>query len=255
MKLLYCFSPIFISKRFSRNSVIQYKRRRSLLKNYRVLPSNQDENIYKKLNGPLEEIVPITPEKTSITIDILGEDTYPKLSEWRIRKIVQRARRVLPLPISLTTDDKLGYVWQQRFVKKLQKPSDNSIEKLQSQIPHFIKFMVENDPELFKQNFPELHKQHKELIEKLSLPVVDERKSLKAYFPFLEALKSADDARWEKLNELGEPQENRLLDEEYNNYLKHHDLIQYFATTLNSFDIRKEYKPEIEGWASQFWLR
>lgn len=253
MKLLNAISPLVISKRFSRNSVIQYRRRRSLLKDYQIVKPSE-ENVYARLQAPLAEIVPVNEKKTSITIDILGEEGYNQLSEWRRNNLVRRARRVLPLPISLTTDDQVGQVWKQRFGRNSRRKEANLTEKLWNQIPNFVHYLMEKDAEMFRQQFPELYSQYQELMRYASDPNKKQIVDPKVYFPFLNALEKIDPKDFESLQEADESVESKVLDQEYENYLKHHNLLQYFASTLNTIHA-SEYEPEIEGWTSQFWLR
>lgn len=260
MKLLQCATVLSNQVRGSRHSVVQFRRRRSLLKEFLIKPFNTKENVYAKLAAPVDKIVPINTQKTAITIDVLGEETYPKLTEWRRKKVLQRARRVLPLPISLTTDDQIGRIWKQRFRNSISKPNDHLTEKekLLIQIPDFVKLMIEKDAELLKNAFPEIYSRYQLLISQLGQSQCEISKkdsqpsSIVPYFPFLSQLKNFD---------LGSSQlkgtesvEDKLLDEEYESYLKHHDMLQYFASNLNNVG-RREYEPEIEGWTSQVWLR
>ena len=258
MKLLRCASLLCTQTRGSRNSVVQYRKRRSILKDYRVQRSEVSQNVYAQMASPIDKIVPIDSQKTAITIDILGEETYPKLTEWRRQNLVRRARRVLPLPISLTTDDQVGRIWKQRFLESIhqnQSKHESAKEKLFKQIPDFVKLMMEKDPNLFKNVFPEIYAQFQELTSKLGeIESIDTNQTsdLVPYFPFLSQLKNYEsDSKSVKYDE---PVEDKLLDEEYMNYLKHHEMLQYFASNLKNI-YHREYNPEIEGWTSQIWMR
>ncbi|OTF77489.1 50S ribosome-binding GTPase-like protein, partial [Euroglyphus maynei] len=261
MTLLTCTNRLFyIQCRQSRHSVTEFRKRKSLLNVYRIdRTSNENENVNKKLELPLNELVPVTPRKTSITIDVLDRETYSQLSEWRKQHLVRRARRVLPLPISLTTDDKLGYRWKQQYIKSLKKrnistaknPNDNSNEL----IPEFVRLMNNTNEELLKEKFPEIYEKFKSIRQSISddnnvneLVNVDKP----AYFPFsqMNSIQS---------NELLDPNEKPhrevgFNDDEYENFLKHNELLQFLASNIKGGSF-SEYEPEIRGWASQLWIR
>lgn len=247
----------FIQCRQSRHSVSEYRKRKSLLSNYRIdRKSDEIGNVYEKLQSPLNELVPVTPNKTSITIDVLDRETYAQLSEWRKANLVRRARRVLPLPISLTTDDKLGYRWKQQFIKSLKKrnilASRNLYDNPHESIPDFVRLMNDTNEEMLREKFPEIYEKFKSIRQSASdynfkeLVNVDKT----AYFPFSQTLKSNEllDSS-EKLH-----QEVGFNDEEYENFLKHNELLQFLASNIKAGPL-SEYEPEIRSWASQIWLR
>lgn len=260
MKLLRCACLLHVQRRGSRNSVVEFRRRRSLLKEFRVeRPEASVKNVYAEMASPVEKLAPVNSQKTAITIDVLGEETYPKLTEWRRRSLVTRARRVLPLPISLTTDEQIGRIWKQRFRTSisLQNKQLTEKEKLLSEIPDFVKLMMEKDPNLLKNAFPELYARYQQLLAHLGDNLADKQSSVPEsneipYFPFLSQLQNYEPTS--KQLQLNKEVENQLLDEEYENYLKHHEVLQYFASNLNKIH-HKQYGLEIEGWSSQLWLR
>lgn len=256
MKLLRCASLLHVQTRGSRNSVVEFRRRRSLLKEFRVeRPEANVKNVYAEMVSPVEKLAPVNSQKTAITIDVLGEETYPKLTEWRRRSLVTRARRVLPLPISLTTDEQIGRIWKQRFRTSisLQNKQLTEKEKFLSEIPDFVKLMIEKDPNLLKNAFPEIYAQYQQLTVHLGDNQSNVPESSDTpYFPFLSQLQNYEPTS--KQPQLNKDIENQLLDEEYENYLKHHEVLQYFASNLNKIH-HKQYGLEIEGWSSQMWLR
>lgn len=223
-------------------------------------PESSVKNVFAEMASPVEKIAPVNSQKTAITIDVLGEETYPKLTEWRRRNLVNRARRVLPLPISLTTDDQIGRIWKQRFRTSIlrQNKQLTERERLFSQVPDFVKLMLEKDPNLLKNAFPEIYARYTQLITLLKENSVNDSQSsvpessVAPYFPFLSQLQNYESTS--NLPQLNKEAENQLLDEEYENYLKHHEVLQYFASNLNKIH-HKQYDLEIEGWTSQVWLR
>lgn len=259
MKLLLCSKLFYLQTRGSRNSVAIFRKRRSVLKDFRVQETNDDTNIYKRISAPINKIVPVNSDKTSITIDILGTETFPKITNWRQRNLVRRARRVLPLPISLTTDDQIGKIWKQRFIDSIG--NDNKLskrEKMFNQIPDFVKLMMEKDPELLRNAFPQIYNSYKELL----LRIEKEESALKTkssiennvpYFPFGSKLNINNESENQDIK-LNQQYNDELLDQEYENYIKHNQVLQYFASNLKEIK-SKEVNSEIEGWSSQFWLR
>ena len=244
----------YIQCRQSRHSVAEFRKRKILLNEYRIdRTSNENENVYKKLESPLNELVPVTPRKTSITIDVLDKETYSQLSEWRQQNLVRRARRVLPLPISLTTDDKLGYRWKQQYIKSLKKRNILASRNRNSHelVPDFVRLMNDANEELLKEKFPEIYEKFKSLCQTSdnnSNELVNVDKP--AYFPFSQTLKSN-----ESLNLNEKPHsEVGFNDDEYENFLKHNELLQFLASNIKSGPF-SEYEPEIRNWASQLWLR
>lgn len=260
MKLLRCASLLHVQTRGSRNSVVEFRRRRSLLKEFRIeRPETNVKNVYAEMASPVEKLAPVNSRKTAITIDVLGEETYPTLTEWRRRSLVSRARRVLPLPISLTTDEQIGRIWKQRFRTSisLQNKRLTEKERLLGEIPDFVKLMMEKDPNLLKSAFPEIYARYQQLSAHLGDNLDNNQSSVPEnsvipYFPFLSQLQNYESSNNQP--QMSKDIENQLLDEEYENYLKHHEVLQHFASNLNKIH-HKQYGLEIEGWSSQVWLR
>ncbi|KPM03212.1 50S ribosome-binding GTPase-like protein 1 [Sarcoptes scabiei] len=244
---------IYIQTRNSRRSLIEYRKRRAILKDYNIIESSKDQNVLEKLVQPLDKIVPINETKTSLTVDVLDSETLPLISEWRKNHLIRRARRILPLPISLTTDDKLGFVWKQTYIRSLAKKTSEPGKQLLDEIPEFLRLMFENDPDRFRSNFPDLYAKFIQLngnVSKSLKTSVDESQSNReVYFPFHENLKQNIDSQFNNASQL-----LSIDDRDYQNYLNHNKFLEYLSSNLNSFPIA-EYRPEIKNFASQIWLR
>lgn len=244
---------IYIQTRNSRRSLIEYRKRRAILKDYNIIESSKDQNVLEKLVQPLDKIVPINETKTSLTVDVLDSETLPLISEWRKNHLIRRARRILPLPISLTTDDKLGFVWKQTYIRSLAKKTSEPGKQLLDEIPEFLRLMFENNPDRFRSNFPDLYAKFIQLNGNVSKSLetsVDESQSNReVYFPFHENLKQNIDSQFNNASQL-----LSINDRDYQNYLNHNKFLEYLSSNLNSFPIA-EYRPEIKNFASQIWLR
>lgn len=243
---------IYIQCRYSRRSVMEYRKHRFLTKHFRI-EQPKPENVFEKFIKPINEFVPIDSKKTTLKIDVLDEESYSKLSDWRKNKLVKRARRVLPLPISLTTDDKIGLSWKQKYIKSLQNFGENKNENIENLIPNFIRLMYDTNPELLMEKFPNLYEKYQFIVEKHK-QIADENinNNSQIYFPFSQIFSTENSQTNLTQSESIKPP--ILHDEEYDNYLKHHEFLQYLASNFN-FGSFLDYEPEIRAWASQVWLR
>lgn len=244
---------IYIQCRYSRRSVVEYRKHRLLTKYFRIEKS-QPDNVFEKFVKPINELVPVDSKKTTLKIDVLDEESYSKLSEWRKNKLITRARRVLPLPISLTTDDKIGISWKQKYIKSLENFNDNKNETLENSIPNFIKLLHDANPDVLKEKFPDLFEKYRSIVKSKKEEQITSENSndLQIYLPFSQIF-SPENSK----TDLAQSDSNKppiVYDQEYDNYLKHHEFLQYLASNFN-FGPFHEYEPEIKAWASQVWLR
>lgn len=240
--------------RTSRQSVVEFRKRRSILKEYYVDKSGKaSNNVHATLARPLDQIVSTAPNRRSNLITALNKEEFNQLTEWRKQDVVKRSRRVLPLPISLTTDDQIGQTWKQQYIKSIAKCEQ--AENLVDQVPLSVKFLVESHPELLEQTFPELLSSYKQLLSsspsKTSVQS-SEVVASKLHFPFIDS--NFDGENQNDLDVLNENASKALADVEYKNFLKHKQLMKYMVDSFANIR-NTEFEAEIKGWTSQFWLR
>lgn len=261
MNLLHLRDIFHTSKRFSRSSVISYRKRKALLTHFRPVDSAPSENnVYAKASADIEQIVPVRPGKTRVAIDALSQEEYAKITPWRRNQLMRRARRVLPLPISLTTDDQIGKIWQQKFADSAPGKAANKWQPSLEDIPHSIRLMFEKDLERFKSEQPVLFEKFCDVVEKLD-PTgkkSDELASQDVYFPFSSsALAPINRKTSEEGSVYSESfdYERALLDKEYEDYRKHLEMVKYISTNISDEVAVKEHKQEVEAWNDQSWIR
>ncbi|CAG2176803.1 unnamed protein product, partial [Oppiella nova] len=257
--------------RQSRQSVVKHKALMNLRKYYLVDNKQQTKSL-NIFETPIGIVDPIDGKpKTSLTVDILGRETFPQLTEWRKTQLIERTRRLLPLPISLTGlgDGDKPRFWSQVMKKssfRLNQTQRSSQLTLYETIPVSLRVFLDNFEHKVPQELSEIHmiyKKSKELyFENLNKTqnqlMAKKDKILRFPYELVSYVKQkqnlmksdeTDDAIQES------PRfQSGLIDNEYEDYLKHHHLMQYFATSLKGLKL-DEYEGEIEGWRDQFWLR
>lgn len=229
--------------------------------------------------GAEKSLMALQPEnairnpQTSVTVEILGEeyqhiDRSSIVTKWRQRDMVRRARRLLPMPISLTGfgDGKMTAYWRhqmKRHMINLQKQILHQTTPIPETLSPSLKLMFENYPEKVKEIAPEVYetymaeknKPEKETIETQAKAIMQFPHSfVESMFKKKEALEKAksdeDSKEFEEIAKFP----SGLVDKEYDYYLKHHHLMQYLALNLKNMPER-QYRAEIEGWRNQLWLR
>jgi hypothetical protein len=212
------------------------------------------------------------PEK-SLSVDILGSDTFPQLTDWRKSELIKRARRQLALPVSLTGlgDGQMPRFWRQLMKKTLFKFNKrDQIQELTTyeKIPVSLRLLIDNFPEKVQKLYPQVYETYLKSKEEFFNKIQNNEKELSLkrqeilQFPY--ELTAYMKEKQNKSLDMQESDENSvkdvprfksgLVDTEYENYLKHHHLMQYFATSLKGIK-HEEYEGEIEGWSDQFWIR
>lgn len=259
-----------VQTRSSRQSVDKHNQLVRLKKNYLPQEPNPRRTL-PTLETPVSLIDPKTGKyKTSITVDILGTETFPQLTDWRKSYLISKSRRLLPLPVSLTGlgDGHMPRFWRQVMKKSLFKFDkhqrwsklslrDKMSVSLRTYLDHFEDRVRTKWPQLYDSYLDSKHSDGNQTTE----PKADCDTS--PQFPYLlvshlkNSIKSVESKH---LSEEAIAESNRprllsgLIDNEYDNYLKHHNLVQYLAASFKGFK-SDEYEGEIEGWADQLWRR
>lgn len=234
-------------------------------KDYYVEKSSA-ESSKSELEKPVNEFDEvITQRPTSITVQMIGRETWPYISEWQKEQLVRRSRRVLPLPVSLTGlgDGQMTRFWRHKMVKALN--TLNRIEKQSvmfcEKLPLSVRLFLDNFPEKAKILYPKLYEKY--INSKSELATYNENSKLEKPFQFphnfVEIVKekhSVFSNDKNHSNDLTTPKRfsDGVIDNDYSNFLKHHNLLQYFATGLKGVK-SMEYESEIEGWSFELWRR
>lgn len=208
----------------------------------RSLPSAQiNKNIY-----------PIFPDNKSA-------DAWPGIRE------ATRARRLLPVPVSMTglglDDGQTAKYWTVKIsnmIEKLEREiahqdSDNLLENVTPAVRLLLD--AEDSSELsLSRDHRELLKFYQEAKAKSLEPVIEEETPL--VFPLALTTKIREQIDEEII--LMQQQDQSLLDQEYSEYQKHRKVLEYFAkglSTTHHLDNKDEFDSELEGWRDSFWRR
>ncbi len=259
--------------RHSRQSVAKHKQLMKIRKDFIIEKRNPEKSL-SIFESPFESMDAMDGKrKTSITVDILGSDTFPQLTDWRKSELIKRARRQLALPVSLTGlgDGQMPRFWRQLMKKTLFKFNKrDQIQELTTyeKIPVSLRLLIDNFPEKVQKLYPQVYETYLKSKEEFFNKIQNNEKELSLkrqeilQFPY--ELTAYMKEKQNKSLDMQESDENSvkdvprfksgLVDTEYENYLKHHHLMQYFATSLKGIK-HEEYEGEIEGWSDQFWIR
>ncbi|XP_054168405.1 nitric oxide-associated protein 1-like isoform X2 [Oppia nitens] len=263
-----------IQMRQSRQSMAKHKQIMKLKRDFIIERDDRKERplISTVFESPISYVNPMDGKlKTSLTVDILGRETFPQLTEWRKKQLISRQRRILPLPVSLTGlgDGDRPRFWTQAIKRSALILSENKSQlTLYEAIPLSLRLYFDNFADKIPKQWSLVYENYmkskdKYLQEKSETDINSESDKI-LRFPYelisyvkqqnnIEKRKKSMDENNNLLEEYPRL-ENSLIDKEYDNYLKHHHLMQYFATNMK--DIKQdEYEAEIEGWSNQFWLR
>ena len=253
-----------VPRRHSRNSVEKHRVLMRLKRQYLV--DKTPAKCVPTFESPISLIDQKSGKyKTSITVDILGRETFPQLTEWRKTQLVKRSRRLLPLPVSLTGlgDGEMPHFWSHVMKKasfRLKRRLEMSEMGLFETIPVSLRMFIENFGDKVQKDWPEVYHiylKSKQLSQnKVNNKLVSNNdKVLQFPYELVSYLKEKQSViKKESNEELDSPRlQSGQIDTEYKEYLKHHHLMQYLAKSLTIKT--DEYEAEIEGWRDQFWLR
>ncbi|CAG2108874.1 unnamed protein product [Medioppia subpectinata] len=257
--------------RYSRQSVVKHQSLMKLRKDY-LVDTKQERKALNIFETPIGVVDPIDGKtKSSLTVDILGSDTLPQLTDWRKTQLIKRMRRLLPLPVSLTGlgDGERPRYWTQVMKKssfELSQSNKTSELTLYETIPTSLRIFLDNFGDKIPKELQEVYDNYKKSKELYFENLTKTQKQLTAKkdkilrFPYdlvsylkqkqniMKSNETNDDMTEESLKQ------RAIVDTEYDDYLKHHHLMQYLATSLKGMK-PDEYEAEVEGWRDQFWLR
>ena len=263
----------FVQRRSSRQSVEKHKAMIRLKRSY--LPEKPSaRKTLPALETPVSLIDPKTGNyKTSITVDILGTETFPQLTDWRKTQLIRKTRRLLPLPVSLTGlgDGQMPRFWTQVMKKSLFKFDRQkrwSQLSLYEKMPVSLRTYFDNFEDRVRTQCPQLYDSYlkSKLAESQTEQSSEQKTELSHQFPYQlvshikTRQKSLQTEESPKTDEVTNDDNSRprlpsgTIDNEYDNYLKHHHLVQHLAASFKGLKT-DEYEGEIEGWTNEFWRR
>ncbi|RWS30470.1 50S ribosome-binding GTPase-like protein 1 [Leptotrombidium deliense] len=179
-------------------------------------------------------------------------------SDWRKKEELRFARRLLPVPVSLTGfgDGDEPKVWRSHLINALIKLENEPKENLclSDKLSPSLKLLFDNHSSEIEEDYRklyEVYKQEKKLARK-NEDFVYKKNISKTQLPF----NIVDDVKRSKnVTQKKQTFKSGVLDEEYNTFLKHHHLLQHFASKLTKGVTSEEYEAEIEAWRDEMWRR
>lgn len=227
-------------------------------------------------------------EKASINKQIYN--LLPKFTLFhRFYEEEKKARRKLPVPVSLTglglqTDERGIKYWTSKLERSIQRLSrktvktDNFLDNLSPSVKHVIQ------QDLLDPEYAELKTKYADEVMQMEAKELERRNQdiQPSQFPYelitqvkerlLEEIRQETDSAETEIDpaetktdpaeteiELVTETDKELVDQEYQEYRKHQDLLKFVSSHVSSLTFGQlkatEFESELEAWKSEFWRR
>lgn len=275
------FGRLFLSNHFNQlNLSKRCLRTSACLRNDDSTQTNHDETLIDNSEtspNQNEELIKSTNQTTTVSSVKLKDENYLELRKkavielkkdylqklesftpWRKDYEFKLSKRRIPLPFSLTgfgDSSNNTRIWVHRIKTTLDKIINSKIKETYfDKLPAGVQYFLENKPDELDPKYKLIIDRFNQEKDKLAteLALMDSEKMSKTIslpFNFKESLKKVYDLDKTK------KEDNKVLDKDYENYKKHHHLLEFIANRFGGRATNFEVGEELIALSNTMWQR